>query len=294
MNLIERFRMQTYNVGIVHKPIEEIFKNGIKRGDIKWLKHNFKDRFFADPFLLDEDENNYYILCEEFLFFEEKGKITLLVVDKNDFYLMERKVIIEEKTHLSFPYCKYKGNVIIPESSESEKLYEYTINRKTYNIEKKQLILDEGVIDAVIYDDYLYATKHPNPLSSMYCYSKAKYEDKYCLPGKKIIKNDLSHSRAAGDFFEINGHVYRAVQDCVGRYGRQSKIVEVVKYGQEYMAKDIISINSFENPPYHQTLHTFNVYKDCIIVDGSYDFLYFPQKFVYKKMRFLFRKDRYK
>lgn len=289
MNILDRFRIQTYNIGIIKKPINDVLSNGIDSNSITWLKHTYKDRFFADPFMIDETEQYYYILCEEYLFFEEKGKITLLIVNKDDFSLFKRKVVIEEETHLSFPYCKYKGNEIIPESSESGKLYSYTIDRNSYCILKKEEMLAEGAIDAVIYKDYLYATKHPNPLTKSFCYKMDDAGRGFILPGKEIINNDKSHSRAAGDFFEINNHVYRAVQDCEGRYGRQTKIVEVEKLGEEYCAKDVITVNSFKNPPYSQTLHTFNVYKDCIIVDGSFDFLYFPQKIFYKKMKFLFR-----
>ena len=36
--------------------------DGLREKDIQWLQHGYRDRFFADPFLLDEDSINYYIL----------------------------------------------------------------------------------------------------------------------------------------------------------------------------------------------------------------------------------------
>ena len=72
MNILDRFRIQTYNIGIIKKPINDVLSNGIDSNSITWLKHTYKDRFFADPFMIDETEQYYYILCEEYLFFEEK------------------------------------------------------------------------------------------------------------------------------------------------------------------------------------------------------------------------------
>lgn len=79
MNLYKKFLIQTYNVGIIRKNIGDVLKEGIEKNDITWLKHNFKDRFFADPFLIKEDAFFYYVLVEEFIFWEEKGKITLQI-----------------------------------------------------------------------------------------------------------------------------------------------------------------------------------------------------------------------
>ena len=45
MNLYKKFLIQTYNVGIIRKNIGDVLKEGIKKDDITWLKHSFKDRF---------------------------------------------------------------------------------------------------------------------------------------------------------------------------------------------------------------------------------------------------------
>ena len=50
-----------------------------------------------------------------------------------------------------------------------------------------------------------------------------------------------------------------------------------------------IVLNSFENAPYDETLHTFNVYDNVIMVDGSKDFMRFPVKILYKKFRWMFK-----
>lgn len=287
MNLYKKFLIQTYNVGIIKKSIREIISGGINQGDIVWLKHNFKDRFFADPFLVDEDKENYYILVEEFIFWEEKGKITLLTVEKQSFTLVNRKVIIEEHTHLSFPFCEFKGNTIIPESVLSGKTTAYLFDRSTLQVVGKKVILDEGLIDACFFEDsgknkWILASNSIKPKEDLYLYRQLKHKYVKMNEGKPIMSS-IELTRAAGRFFSVDGQLYRPVQDSSGRYGRQTKIVKIKQFNENgYEVEAIQTINSFKNPPFDETMHTFNVYDDCIVVDGSKDYFRFPMKAIYK------------
>lgn len=295
MNFYKKFLIQTYNIGIIKKAIGKILENGIEKGDIVWLKHNFKDRFFADPFMIKEDEDYYYILVEEFFFWEEKGKITLLKISKVDFSLAERKIIIEEPTHLSFPFCELNGTTIVPESVLSGKTKEYSIDLDTMTVVNSREILKEGLIDATFYTDHkknkwILAAKMDNPKEDMYMYilNRDVYEP---IKKGRVIANSIEETRSAGRLFEFNGNLYRPVQDSTQRYGRQTRIMRIDKLDEEeYKASCVRVISGKENPPYNETLHTFNVYDDCVIVDGSKDYFRFPMKILYKKCRWLFKK----
>lgn len=296
MNLYKKFLIQTYNIGIIEKSVDKVITNGIGKGDITWLKHKYKDRFFADPFLIKEDNDYYYILVEEFLFWEEKGKITLLKVKKNDFSLSMRKVLIEESTHLSFPFCDYNGDTIIPESVLSGKTKQYHIDLETMSITDSSVILDEGLIDAAFYTDangnkWILAAKKSNPKEDMYMYlyNGEIYES---VNNGKIMYKSIEETRSAGRLFEFEGNVYRPVQDSTQRYGRQTRIMRVDRIDtSSYEASCVQIINGQNNPPYNETLHTFNVYDKCIIVDGSKDYFRFPIKFFYKKFRWMFKES---
>ena len=52
-----------WNVGVIESPIEDIMKS--ESVSIRWMKHKYKDRFFADPFLFKADPDYYYIFAEE-------------------------------------------------------------------------------------------------------------------------------------------------------------------------------------------------------------------------------------
>lgn len=285
MDLINKFKILTYNVGIIHKPIDEVLSNGIKQHDIIWLKHKYKDRFFADPFLVKEDSDSLYILCEELSFWNNKGVISLLVVNKEDFRLVEKKTIIEEPWHLSFPYI-INNEYVLPESHKAGKAYLYHLNTSTWEIDSKKVVCEEcGFVDPVIIkidDDKEYLLSTDNLSERLFIYSLDDNE-KYKILNKEPVLTDKSRARAAGYSFIYNGELVRPVQDCVERYGRQVRIEKIISFNEKTYETDIIAIlNSDLNPPYNETFHTFNLYDNCIIVDGSKDIVRFPVKLIYR------------
>lgn len=297
MNIIDKFKILTYNIGFVQSELDQVMTSGIKADDIIWMKHKYKDRFFADPFLLDIDEKYFYILCEEYIFWEEKGKITLLVVERDTHTLVKKKVVIEENTHLSFPFCELGGDYIIPESCLSGKCVKYVINKETLEVAEKEIVFEEGLIDTVFYEDanlnqWMFTSKMKIPSTELYIYKKGT-DGFYHESHKNPVLSNNRVTRAAGAFFEWQGEVYRPVQDCKKRYGWQTKIMKINSLAEnKYEAEEYITLNSFENPPFNETMHTFNVYDECIIVDGSKDRIRFPMKIFYKKCRFLFKRGK--
>lgn len=292
MNILKKFEILTYNVGFVNKTIEDVLNKGINKNEIIWMKHNYKDRFFADPFLLKEDSDYYYILCEEFVFWEEKGKISLLIVRKDNYKLCDKKILIEENYHLSFPACFKNGNVVKPEASKSNKYFEYIIDTEKFVVLDKFEILNEGTIDAIEFDykneTFLLTGKINNPSGELYIY-KCK-NGKYKPNDNAPVVSDKSCSRNAGNIFKYKNDYYRPVQDCTEKYGKQTKIMKIKKFGEKvYVAEEIKVVNSYENPPYNETLHTFNVYDNFVLIDGSKSMFRFPMKIFYKKFRFIFR-----
>ena len=190
LSIINKFKILTYNVGFVKKSISEIISDGFKKNEIVWLKHNYKDRFFADPFMIKIDDKYYYLLVEEYIFWEEKGKIVLLTVDKTDFQLKERKLILEEDYHLSFPFCKLGCNYFIPESINGDGTYKYYLN-DDFNIVKKEKICDEGLIDAIFFENSALACKRNNPKSDLYI--GKNINNKYDSSSMSIDLLDMVH-----------------------------------------------------------------------------------------------------
>ncbi len=290
--IINKFRILTYNIGFIAKPIKDIVKYGIQAGDIVWVKHNYKDRFFADPFLWYRDKDYYYVLCEEMTFWEQKGVISLLKIQKDSYKLVEKKIVIDEPTHLSFPFCEENGDYVIPESVKSGQCKKYIFNKR-HELISSEVIFDEGLIDSSFItdkngDEWMFTAKSNFPNKELFLYYK-NAEGVYQPAKNNPVESNIRTTRSAGKFFSIDQKLYRPVQDCLGRYGQQTKILEmesISKDGVKY--KEVATLNSFENPPYCQTFHTFNVYDDIIVVDGSYDFFRFPMKIFYRKCKRMF------
>ena len=55
-----------WNIGFVENTLD-----GVINGEplkIKWLNHECKDRWFADPFILDVTDDKIYVLVEEYYY----------------------------------------------------------------------------------------------------------------------------------------------------------------------------------------------------------------------------------
>ena len=290
MRLKEMFKILTYNVGIIKKDIASVLKDD--KNDIVWMKHNYKDRFFADPFLIKQDDDFYYLLAEEYPFKTEKGVISLLKVEKKGFRLVDKRVVIEEPYHLSFPFCEENGNTIVPESVAANETFIYTFDLNTMKVVDKKKLLDVGLVDAVFYKEFLFASKKVNPKLDLYSFKRTKDGYKECNNGEPTISS-IVFSRSAGRFFECNGVTYRPAQDCEERYGKRVQITKVEEIKDGCLSfTPYKSIDSSQYPPYYETMHTFNVYDGIVIVDGSKDFVRFPMKALYKLQKKFLTKEK--
>ena len=199
MNVKRKFRIGYWNVGVIESTIEEIMEG--KEYDIRWMKHRYRDRFFADPFVYDSDASNYYILAEELIFTRGKGTIVLLTIDKKSMRLISREEMISDDNHLSYP--NYDGDTVVAENYKSGGLYRFYINEAQV---RKTLILDVPLIDPTFVEyngiNWLFATTKdevddPNKKLSIYYEKNGEY-----VPHKKNpVKIDIHTSRPGGKFF---------------------------------------------------------------------------------------------
>lgn len=282
----EKFKLGIYNIGIIRKDVEKILAGEDYK--ITWMKHNYKDRFFADPFLLSEDDEYYHILAEEFCFFENIGKISLLHVRKDTFRLEDKEILIQEPYHLSFPYCD--GEWIYPEAYRSNAYYKYQVQ----NVKNKQKICETGLIDpipiAIGKQEWLLTMTADKPLENLYLFTKNE-EGMYEKCYDEAIKRDITSSRPAGHPFERNGIVYRPVQDSEGMYGRRTHLMRIDNISRNEIKEErVVSIDSDKFPPYNQGLHTFNAYQNYVIVDGYCDKYCYIRKSLYIKLPNLVKK----
>lgn len=266
-------RSDMWNLGFITDDISDVIKSD--RLNIHWMKHNYNDRWFADPYLLEVTDKQIVVLVEEFSYKLRKGRIARLVVSRPDYVLQDMKIILELPTHLSFPVIYRKDNevYVMPENSKSGGISIYRYDDQKIMLEKVHEIGKLPLTDATIVkfkfgEEYVFSTKLPNPNGDeLQIYS---FDGNTMLMDEKPIANvsfPSNIARNAGDAFYIGEQLYRPAQDCNKCYGNGLNIQKVNKNGDAFTFETIKTFHS-DNPNYGLGYHTFNMKNGLIVMDG--------------------------
>lgn len=252
-------------LGFVKNGLDGVMNDEIL--NVEWLKMP-KDGWFADPFILEVNDDEIQVLVEEMPVNLHKGVITLLKIDRHSMKLKSKKIILETPTHLSFP-CILRENdkiYIYPESAWSGKLdiYEYSPDSETVTFCKT--ICDDVVWDSCITNRFgermLFTAAHNDLILDIYKWNAEK--DRF-IPWRQII-SDNKNSRMGGQLFEYHGNIYYPAQDCNSNYGGAIQIKKINYSDGEFSFKTVKRITS-PHPKMKLGLHTLNEYKGAVVID---------------------------
>jgi hypothetical protein len=270
--LYGRYCHENWNIGFINAGVQEALNSD--SWNIFWLKHNYQDRFFADPFILEVNDKNIIVLVEEFYYPDNKGRIAKLTVDRESFSLVKNDLVLELETHLSFPVIFRRDDKIwlYPENSAAGKLTLYqfdVINNKVIPV----LILNaEPLTDAVITERFgkpcLFTTKLPNDSGSILSIYKAKqWNSAFELSQTIQFKEKIA--RNAGNIFEFEDMILRPAQDCNKGYGK-GLVFQTINYENGKFSFTEYKRFYPTSKKYNKGLHTFNLSetKNIIVVDG--------------------------
>lgn len=259
---------QEWRIGFIMNPIEDVIEG--RSLEYRWISHNYKSRWFADPFILDVDDDYVYILAEDFEYEKNYACISKLTVDRSTCKIVDVKKILDDGTHMSFPVIVRKGNDIFvhPENSCTGCLKLYKYDRDKEKLEFISVLSDIPLTDAVTLNKDATSTmlatrRDTNPNGnklSVLELKESKYEE------VRTIQFDSNIARMAGDVFKVKGKLYRPGQDCNEYYGGALIIQEMIFKNGEYFFKTIRRLTS-PHTKMKTGLHTFNMYKDVIVVD---------------------------
>lgn len=294
MNLFRRLKYDTnWNVGFCEITKEEFLKVG-NLGRVRWLHHPYKDRWFADPFILSFSESEIVVFVEECPIENPKGIICELVIDRKTMVLKSRYVLLELDTHLSYPAIIRKGDKIYvyPENGASGSLKMYEYNPKAHKLENPVCVLNEAVADSTILEVagqfYLAATRFPKTQEEAFLYKSDSLVGPYIDVKGKPFESDRSCSRPAGNFFEVDGTLYRPAQNCASRYGAGISLMKCKLAGErmeEEKAMDITPLSW----RYEIGIHTLNFCDDLCVIDGA-GYLYPYSGYIIEGLRKLKRR----
>ena len=255
---------QHWTIGFIEQPITEVLEG--MRLIVHYVKNMPRECWFADPFILDCNDKEILVLAEEFNYDIRRGRIAKLTIDRNTYRLLNYNIVLDLPTHLSFPFVwREKEKVYIcPENSASGGWNMYEYDRETDAITFVRKLSDKPLTDAVLTNvnskNVVISTNIPMQNGNRLTVYNEKDE---------IIKEivlDSNVARNAGDWFRVGNKCYRPAQDCNGAYGKAVIIQEINNIDSTFDLKDIRRIES-TNRKFTTGCHTFNMYRDIIVVD---------------------------
>ena len=261
-----------WELGFVRGGLDGVFADG--KLPVDWIINPFRDRWFADPFILDVTDDFVIVLAEEYAFKTKKGRIAKLSINRRTLRIEDYSIVLETPTHLSFPSILRKGGrvYVYPESCRSGRLCLYEFNSQQDELVYVQTICDDPVWDSVIVElrdvPQLFTANKNDYSLDIYDWNAEKCRFVF---SESITSTDKS-SRMAGQLFEYQGKRYLPSQYCEKEYGGNVIIKEVFIDGDTYSFREIKKIES-PHPKRRIRLHTLNEYKGVVIIDvGGYDF----------------------
>lgn len=242
---------------------------------VQWMKHNYKEGWFADPFILTFSEKNIEILVEEYNYKTKRGRIDKLTVDPSNFELKKVSIILELDTHLSFPAIfRDENNIYIyPENSENGKITIYEYDETCETLINPVVILSEPIVDAIIkkIDNYYYIFGtyfgSLNDNDKLIIYKSNNLFGPYSIYNSLIFGNYTA--RGGGDWFHKKEKWIRPCQDGsdLNEYGKGLVFYSFNGFDKKPIFKELSRLYP-KDKTYYLGMHTFNIYKDIVVTDG--------------------------
>ena len=237
-----------------------------------------KDRFWADPFVIEKN-NSYYIFFEELKYKDNVGKIAVIEIDSQGNF-EEPQIIIDKEYHLSYPFLFEENSELymIPESSGNHTIELYKCIDFPLKWELHKIIMkDVNAVDSTILkhnDKYwlfcnITENEGASSLDELFLfYSDSLLNHEWISHSCNPIVSDVSQSRPAGNIFKNNGKIFRPSQNSAKGYGHGMKINEIVELTTNtYREETVQSIYPNWSNDLLST-HTINKSKKLSVIDA--------------------------
>ncbi len=196
-----------------------------------------RDRFWADPIVIQED-GKYYIFLEELLYKTNKGHISVMEMDGTGSWKAPVP-ILQADCHLSYPFVFRSGGefYMIPESAEKRTVDLYKCTAFPYEWHfVSSLMKDTIAVDTTLIfvsgKWWMFSAiaehegAHPQVQLFLF-FAKDLLDDKWVSHPRNPVVTGIRNTRPAGKMFMREGKLYRPAQICAGGYGKGFNINEV-------------------------------------------------------------------
>lgn len=264
---IKEWQESAWLLGVCEKGFDDL-----KTGKIHWISDGVYSRkkWFADPFILDYDDETIHLLVEEFDYKVHRGRIAKLIIDRKRWIVTDCKIILDLATHLSFPMIWREGDdmLVCPENYHSGGWNMYHYNPTTEQLDHLRQISDEKLTDATICEKegiyWLLSTYAPRPNGSELTIWKSKELYGPYVESQKV-KFDENVGRNAGMVFKYNEKLIRPAQECNHKYGHSISFQEVSVDDGKFAFNEIYRFNT-PHKKYDAGTHTYNQHPNGMAV----------------------------
>lgn len=266
-SLYRKLILHRWDIAFVENELEEILAGRKLR--YNYIKHNYSDRWFADPFILDVTPDRIILLVEEYRDVDKIGMITKLVIDRKSNKLLEDKIILKLDSHLSFPAILRKDDKVYlyPENNLGGGLFLYEYDITTDKLVRKNTLSIERLVDAYYSEEFgrclLFATKEPLANKNILeVYESNSFMENFIFCESIFFPENIA--RNAGSWFSYKGMVYRPAQESNKTYGHAISFQRVKPNNDTFIFDEVSRLHA---PKGAFGIHTFNMYGDIKVVD---------------------------
>lgn len=277
--MLKKFYFKQWTIGLIRGDIKDIIRTKTFDQNINWMLLDSFDHFYADPFLIETTDGILKILFEDFSFKDNYGNISLMTLD-NSYNKIDQKIILDTKSNLSYPftYKEHNKTFVFPEARRSGKLSCYEYNPENESLSFIRDILNLPLLDATFIkhgDKYwIFGVLTENYTNyELHVFSSDNLLGTYVAHKDNPIRRGLNGIRSAGNFFEVDGVIYRPTQNCEKAYGESITISRISELNETRVIEESymeIKANSKKKVNYAMhSIHTINVLGDLIAIDGE-------------------------
>ena len=266
MTLKSAFFRKKWDLAFVKGGLDSVFSDKPLEFDV--VENPYKDRWFADPFVLDVTEDKIFLLAEEFRFRQPKGRIAKLTIDRRTMTIEKFVILLECPTHLSFPnILRREGKIYVyPENANGGKQHIYEYDAENEKLVFVKTICEDAIWDACMTDILgkwqLYAVSQNDFILEVYNWDEAAGTFVHA----QTLESDKKDNRMAGQLFEYHGVKYCPTQDGSRTYGGGVLLKQLKSTGDEVQ----LLPGKLIAPPagsQWEGLHTLNEYNGVVVID---------------------------
>ncbi|WP_241651020.1 glucosamine inositolphosphorylceramide transferase family protein [Rosenbergiella nectarea] len=226
--MMSLLQTEIWRVGVINASIQDVAQAAsLAHFPITWIGADKSLCFLADPFGLWR-EGKLYLFAEAYDYRTRRGHIEAFVLDK-DFTVLEKRVVLKEDWHLSYPYVfEAEGEIwMLPEGYKSGRLTLYKAVEFPWRWQAEpRFSFPDAAIDATPYFHdgrwWMFYTP-PAPKAARTNTLKLATADHLFGPWNDVpvqtLREDIHGARMGGTPFILDGKLVLPTQDCSRTYG---------------------------------------------------------------------------